>query len=578
MDSPSDRLRALERGFWTDSPSETARLERQLETEGAWAIRVRLDEAWETGDLESFSRIAEVLWRADRLKPNRAFRFAELLIRSDRFAEAVELLSQPSFGYSDAAIYWVALARAQAGAGDLDAATDSVRRALDLDPASAAAGKLSSRLALIARGVGEPAPFWGACIDLAEVLIELGLYGRAVDQIAALADAQPPFDQAAYNRLLWVCINLHRFLDAGERARLHAGLRVLGPPADRDWAADRRGSSGGQAPGAGKAGPDFRLLAALDWAASGRANEAIELLGKLASGYPKHHTVRYELARLVGRQVLAEHPVVFRESGPPRIFDLFPFNGEFDLLEIKLREMSPWVDHFVIVEAPVTFTGLPKPLYFDQAKARFAEFASKLVHVVVDGFPAHVRHAWAREFYQRDFGVTGASGLMARDDLVFITDADEVIDRRKWSQFQPAYTSFGLRTYAHVLNLRRAVDPANQSRKSALIMAKDLAHHGLSFVRNGIHRYRKHWVGDAGWHFTLVRSPEDIAYKFRSYSHQEHQPVSVQAVEQHIEKIRAGRAPKNWEFCEIDDTYPAFIRDNPERFAPYMLHPPERSA
>jgi hypothetical protein len=71
----------------------------------------------------------------------------------------------------------------------------------------------------------------------------------------------------------------------------------------------------------------------------------------------------------------------------PRIFDCFTFLNEFDLLEIRLHELAPVVDRFVIAESPVTFTGRPKPLHFLDNRARFAAFADKIIHIVVDDQP-----------------------------------------------------------------------------------------------------------------------------------------------------------------------------------------------
>ena len=59
-----------------------------------------------------------------------------------------------------------------------------------------------------------------------------------------------------------------------------------------------------------------------------------------------------------------------------------PFLNELDLIEIKFRELAGVVDLFVIVESPLTFTGLPKPLVFAENKARFAEWSTH--HVVVN--------------------------------------------------------------------------------------------------------------------------------------------------------------------------------------------------
>jgi len=85
----------------------------------------------------------------------------------------------------------------------------------------------------------------------------------------------------------------------------------------------------------------------------------------------------------------------------PRIFDCFTFLNEFDLLEIRLHELAQVVDRFVIAESPVTFTGRPKPLHFLDNRARFAAFADKIIHIVVDDQPV-TDSAWEREWHQRN--------------------------------------------------------------------------------------------------------------------------------------------------------------------------------
>ena len=37
-------------------------------------------------------------------------------------------------------------------------------------------------------------------------------------------------------------------------------------------------------------------------------------------------------------------------ENPVKIYDVFPYNSEADILEIRLRELSPVVSRFVIVE------------------------------------------------------------------------------------------------------------------------------------------------------------------------------------------------------------------------------------
>jgi len=68
------------------------------------------------------------------------------------------------------------------------------------------------------------------------------------------------------------------------------------------------------------------------------------------------------------------------------IYDCFSFFNELDLLEIRLHELDPVVDKFVLVEASKTFQGKDKPLFYDENKERYKEFSEKIIHVVVDKF------------------------------------------------------------------------------------------------------------------------------------------------------------------------------------------------
>ena len=55
-----------------------------------------------------------------------------------------------------------------------------------------------------------------------------------------------------------------------------------------------------------------------------------------------------------------------------KVYDCFPFNDEFDLLELRLMELYDIVDVFVLCEAPWTFLNTPKPLHYQANSARFA--------------------------------------------------------------------------------------------------------------------------------------------------------------------------------------------------------------
>lgn len=63
-----------------------------------------------------------------------------------------------------------------------------------------------------------------------------------------------------------------------------------------------------------------------------------------------------------------------------KVLDAILMSTELDLLEIRLNELDPIVDFFLIVESNATFTGLPKDTYFEKNSARFNKFRDKIVY------------------------------------------------------------------------------------------------------------------------------------------------------------------------------------------------------
>lgn len=90
--------------------------------------------------------------------------------------------------------------------------------------------------------------------------------------------------------------------------------------------------------------------------------------------------------------------------------------------------MRDVVDHFVAVEAPVTFSDHSKPLHLSERFDEFNEYAGgKLqVHVATD-LPAPRFNRWPTEIAQRNYISRALTQLGAvDDDLATITDADEI--------------------------------------------------------------------------------------------------------------------------------------------------------
>ena len=106
------------------------------------------------------------------------------------------------------------------------------------------------------------------------------------------------------------------------------------------------------------------------------------------------------------------------------VVDVFPFFREFDLLELRLAVLDSIVDRFVIVEGTRTFSGQPKPLWFDEHRDRYAKWLPKIRHVVVDDGP-DFRDPWLYENHQRNAGARGL-GDLPDDAQLIVSDRDEI--------------------------------------------------------------------------------------------------------------------------------------------------------
>jgi beta-1,4-mannosyl-glycoprotein beta-1,4-N-acetylglucosaminyltransferase len=308
---------------------------------------------------------------------------------------------------------------------------------------------------------------------------------------------------------------------------------------------------------------------------------AIRMLAGLSVQRSKDREVLAHLARTIGGHIRSSSPTGYRtRSDNRKIINLLPFNNEVELLKIRMAEMASWVDEFVIVESAQTFTGNPKPLYFAHARETFAPYLDRIRHVVIEEFPDHVCAPWARDYYQRDFAVTALDGVWAEDDVLLITDADEIVRRSAADIFgQIGGELMGLLTTNHkfFFNYTQMADGApSPLRSTTICRARVVRAMGVSYVRFFLTwlRRRQNVIPNAGWHFTSLNDAAAIAHKFRNYAHIEaaRKPGnSLEGLQRIMAEIRAGQCEADWARQDLDESFPAYIRENRDALADFIL-------
>jgi tetratricopeptide (TPR) repeat protein len=537
---------------------------RQVFTRAAWedpepepatassveALQQRCEDAFRAREVDIFIELAA--WRLQRglLDRKSAERLAAALGQQGRWSQALAVLRDERGANPKKPSWQRALAAALAGSGQLEAAGEALAQARTLQGEGVPADdEFAQALALVSGGAAEPAS-WRDAAELAQAWLMLGLERRAGDALVAAAGRAPP---ASEDEVLDVLRLAQDTLQLAEPDVARTFFEAMAPRLER-WP-ELEGHNGVQ------------LFRALMLSKAGRDEEAIGLLAPLAgnqdaASYRGAEYARQELANCIGQQVLAEtRPRLTRTnpSGPRRIVDMFPMNDELLMLRLKLEEMGGWVDRFVIVESRFTFQGEPKPLHFERSRAMFADFADRIAHVVVDEPPAWARTPWTREYHQRDCGVRALPGLCGPDDLVLVTDVDEIVDRRVIERLDSSFSSLSMPTYAYFFNLQ--VVEARQRPWAAVLKARHLQRIGASYAKIGIPQHAKsHDLPDAGWHFSSVRDADGLVSKFDSYSNTHLSGHGRGHFQDILARIRSAGGLDGHRRLEIDDSFPGYLR------------------
>ncbi|XP_024544031.1 beta-1,4-mannosyl-glycoprotein 4-beta-N-acetylglucosaminyltransferase-like [Selaginella moellendorffii] len=224
------------------------------------------------------------------------------------------------------------------------------------------------------------------------------------------------------------------------------------------------------------------------------------------------------------RELCALHGWKLRKR-PRRVFDAIIFNNELDLLEIRWREIDPYVTKFLLLESNGTFTGISKPLWFGVNRkpgGRFDFAEPKLVYSAIrtPRLPCGVR-PYVNEAYQRDRmnELFRTAGIRA-GDLLLMSDVDEIpsshtVDLLRSCDGIPPVTHLQLRNFLYSFEFPMHKDRSDTGswRSTAHVFEPRVTQYSHSRVTDTM-------LADAGWHCSFCfRTVADIAFKMRAYSH-----------------------------------------------------------
>ena len=225
------------------------------------------------------------------------------------------------------------------------------------------------------------------------------------------------------------------------------------------------------------------------------------------------------------------------------IFDCFMYFDEDMLLDLRLHMLNKYIKKFIIVESTFLHNGKPKKLNFDLNK--FDKFKDKIEYIIVDSLPSDIENinlkdsknirnskilinALKRENYQRNMISKGFKEVND-NDLIIISDVDEIPNLKDF-RYKKKISFFKQRMFYYKFNL---VHPNMTWMGSRACKKKFLI--SPQWLRNIKEKSYPLWridaffsnkkygnidfVNNGGWHFTNIKTPQNIHFKLSSFLH-----------------------------------------------------------
>ena len=216
------------------------------------------------------------------------------------------------------------------------------------------------------------------------------------------------------------------------------------------------------------------------------------------------------------------------------------------LLDIRLNTLDKYIKKFIITEATYTHNGSKKKLKFDINN--FKRFKDKINYIVVDQQPPNILklvdgeteekrgeklilNGMARDYFQRE-KLQGGINEANENDLIIISDLDEIpnLSSLNFHEIKDNIVIFQQKMFYYKFNLlyenfnwfgSKAIKKKNFISPQWLrnIKSRNYPKWRLDTLFSKKKYSNLHLVKDGGWHFTCIRTAEDLEKKLLNFAH-----------------------------------------------------------
>lgn len=292
-----------------------------------------------------------------------------------------------------------------------------------------------------------------------------------------------------------------------------------------------------------------------------------------------------------------------------KLFDTFLFFNELELLDLRLHALNDVVDYFVISEARETISGKPKPLYYLENKHLFSKFEHKIIHNITEVQPDNLyefmkatpyytdpdksyKHKSGgvplknlisevqREVFQRDSIINGLLGVITSDDMVMLSDLDEIPNPDALrdiiaSDMSDEIYTFCQRWYMYYLN----VMSDQEWFGSRLMKFSQLENKSVDLMRYHLEDRNAQpgpIIENGGWHFSFLGGEKRVLQKLQAASYQGRRSRYVlklldkffpnritKKIQNNQDIFNKGRVFKT---MPLNDQFPPYLLNNENKF------------
>ena len=275
------------------------------------------------------------------------------------------------------------------------------------------------------------------------------------------------------------------------------------------------------------------------------------------------------------------------------------------MLDVRFHVLNDYVEKFIVTESLYSHSGQPKKLNFDINN--YPKFKDKIIYLVIDKEPGDLIKIENTKEHQGLKRINSlkrielsynymmkATENLANDDLIILSDNDEIpnLNSKQFKQSNKNVFIFKQLFFYYKFNLLYDLMPWFGSKA-----CKKKSLKSFSWLRNLKSKKYSFWrldtyfnenkltnleiIKDGGWHFTNIKTPEELYIKMTNFGHHNEFELSGLTVEDLRKKIdddvvfynhfsdQTDQNKWNYDYKlkKINiDLLPKYLQDNSEKF------------